>query len=111
LLICSYESFTENESGQKPSLHCLPQRQQKAVSVSPTLMLAVMKFLREEIESAIERSFTILKTRIDKFGTSAPNIQRLPNAGRIQIEIPGAGQTRNVSESCCKASRAWSFGR
>lgn len=56
----------------------------------------VMKFLNKEIESAIERSFTILKTRIDQFGTSQPNIQRLQGTGRIQIEIPGADNPQRV---------------
>ncbi len=56
----------------------------------------VMKFLNEEIESAIDRSFTILKTRIDQFGTSQPNIQRLQGTGRIQIEIPGADNPQRV---------------
>lgn len=58
---------------------------------------AVVKFLKEEIERAFERSFTILKTRIDKFGTSQPNIQRLQGSGgRIQVEIPGADNPQRV---------------
>jgi SecD/SecF fusion protein len=56
----------------------------------------VMSFLNTEIESAIDRSFTILKTRIDQFGTSQPNIQRLQGTGRIQIEIPGADNPQRV---------------
>jgi SecD/SecF fusion protein len=56
----------------------------------------VMKFLNDEIENAIDRSFTILKTRIDQFGTSQPNIQRLQGTGRIQIEIPGADNPQRV---------------
>jgi len=57
---------------------------------------AVMTFLNTEIDGAIERSFTILKTRIDQFGTSQPNIQRLQESGRIQIEIPGADNPQRV---------------
>lgn len=56
----------------------------------------VMEFLNTEIDGAIERSFTILKTRIDQFGTSQPNIQRLEGSGRIQIEIPGADNPQRV---------------
>lgn len=56
----------------------------------------VVKFLKEEIERAFDRSFTILKTRIDKFGTSQPNIQRLQGSGRIQVEIPGADNPQRV---------------
>ncbi|MBS1682674.1 MAG: protein translocase subunit SecDF [Bacteroidetes bacterium] len=57
---------------------------------------AVMKFLGKEIKDAIDRSFTILKTRIDQFGTSQPNIQRLQGSNRIQIEIPGADNPQRV---------------
>ncbi|MBX2898128.1 MAG: protein translocase subunit SecDF [Cyclobacteriaceae bacterium] len=56
----------------------------------------VMEFLNKEVDDAIDRSFTILKTRIDQFGTSQPNIQRLQEKGRIQIEIPGADNPQRV---------------
>jgi SecD/SecF fusion protein len=56
----------------------------------------VIKLLKEEVQGAIDRSFTILKTRIDQFGTSSPNIQQLPGSGRIQIEIPGADNPQRV---------------
>jgi SecD/SecF fusion protein len=49
-----------------------------------------------EIENAIDRSFTILRNRLDQFGTAAPNIQRLPGRGQIQIEIPGADNPQRV---------------
>ena len=57
---------------------------------------AVMAVVNEEIESAIDRSYTILRNRLDQFGTSQPNIQRLPGTGRIQIEIPGADNPARV---------------
>ncbi|HEX5168768.1 MAG TPA: protein translocase subunit SecDF [Cyclobacteriaceae bacterium] len=56
----------------------------------------VKAVINEEVESAIDRSYTILKNRIDQFGTSSPNIQRLPGTGRIQIEIPGADNPQRV---------------
>ena len=65
----------------------------------------VLKFLNEEVESAIDRSFTILKTRIDQFGTSQPNIQRLQGTGRIQIEIPGADNPQRVRKLLQGAAR------
>ncbi|MBC6613348.1 protein translocase subunit SecDF [Hymenobacter sp. BT507] len=49
-----------------------------------------------EIEDAIERSFNILRTRIDKFGTSQPNIQRVKGTGRIQVELPGVDNPDRV---------------
>lgn len=56
----------------------------------------VIEVVNNEIESAIDRSFTILRNRLDQFGTSQPNIQRLPGTGRIQIEIPGADNPQRV---------------
>jgi SecD/SecF fusion protein len=56
----------------------------------------VIEVVNSEIESAIDRSFTILRNRIDQFGTSQPNIQKLPGTGRIQIEIPGADNPARV---------------
>ena len=56
----------------------------------------VIEVVNSEIENAIDRSFTILRNRLDQFGTSQPNIQRLPNTGRIQIEIPGADNPQRV---------------
>ena len=55
----------------------------------------VISIVDQEIEGAIDRSFTILRNRIDQFGTSQPNIQRLPR-GQIQIEIPGAENPQRV---------------
>lgn len=56
----------------------------------------VLEVIQKEIEDAIDRSFIILRTRIDQFGTSQPNIQRLQGTGRIQIEIPGADNPERV---------------
>ncbi len=56
----------------------------------------VISIVEDEIENAVDRSFTILSNRIDQFGTSQPNIQRLPGTGRIQIEIPGAENPQRV---------------
>ncbi|MCH7535088.1 MAG: protein translocase subunit SecDF, partial [Bacteroidetes bacterium] len=47
----------------------------------------VIDVLQDEVDNAINRSFLVLRTRIDKFGVSQPNIQRLGTSGRIQIEL------------------------
>jgi len=52
--------------------------------------------INKEVEDAIDRSFNILRTRIDRFGTSQPNIQRLQGSGRIQIELPGVDNPERV---------------
>ncbi len=56
----------------------------------------VLDVLNEEVENAIDRSFNILRTRIDRFGTSQPNIQRLQGTGRIQVELPGVDNPERV---------------
>ncbi len=58
----------------------------------------VMEVINSEIDDAIDRSFIILRTRIDQFGTSQPNIQKLQGTGRIQIEIPGADNPERVKK-------------
>ena len=49
----------------------------------------VIEILKIEVEEAIARSFNILRSRIDRFGVTQPNIQRLETAGRILVELPG----------------------
>ena len=49
----------------------------------------VIAVLDIEVEDAISRSFNILRSRIDRFGVTQPNIQRLEIAGRILVELPG----------------------
>ncbi|MEM9338263.1 MAG: protein translocase subunit SecDF [Bacteroidota bacterium] len=56
----------------------------------------ILEIINTEVESAIDRSFNILRTRIDRFGTSQPNIQRLQGTGRIQIELPGIDNPERV---------------
>lgn len=56
----------------------------------------VTKVVNEAIDQAIDRSYTILQNRLDKFGTSSANIQQLPGTGRIQVEIPGIDNPERV---------------
>ncbi len=56
----------------------------------------IIDVIDEEVEGAIDRSFNILRTRIDRFGTSQPNIQRLQGTGRIQVELPGVDNPERV---------------
>ena len=59
--------------------------------VSPTSSDAdVEKVIREEVNSAIDNSFNVVRTRIDQFGVVQPNIQKVQGAeGRIMVEMPG----------------------
>jgi SecD/SecF fusion protein len=56
----------------------------------------VLKFLRERVQDAIETSENTLRSRIDKFGVTQPNIQLLPSSGRILIELPGVTDKKRV---------------
>jgi len=56
----------------------------------------VIGVLREELQSAIDNSFNVLRTRIDRFGVVSPNIQRLETDGRILVELPGVKEPERV---------------
>ncbi len=59
--------------------------------------ISVRETLQQEINSSIGTAFEVLRSRIDKFGVSSPNIQRIGNSGRIQIELPGAKDIERVT--------------
>lgn len=56
----------------------------------------VIAVLKSELQSAIDNSFNVLRTRIDRFGVVSPNIQRLETAGRILVELPGVKEPERV---------------
>jgi len=56
----------------------------------------VMAVIRNEAESAIANSFNVLRNRIDRFGVTSPNIQRLGSSGRILVELPGVKEPDRV---------------
>ena len=56
----------------------------------------VRKFLTKEGNSAIDRSFTILRSRIDGFGVVSPNMQKQEGSNRIFIEMPGVQDKERV---------------
>lgn len=49
----------------------------------------VLRIISQETDAAIDNSFNVLRTRIDRFGVAQPNIQQLQTKGRILIELPG----------------------
>ena len=56
----------------------------------------VLTVIRAELKSAIDNSFNVLRTRIDRFGVVSPNIQRLETDGRILVELPGVKEPERV---------------
>ena len=57
----------------------------------------VEKALRQEVQAAIDNSFNVVRTRIDKFGVVQPNIQKLEGQeGRIMVEMPGISEPERM---------------
>ncbi len=57
----------------------------------------VEKVLRAEVKAAVENSYNVLRTRIDRFGVVQPNIQSLEDKmGRIMVELPGIKEPERV---------------
>lgn len=62
----------------------------------------VLEVIKEEADAAIDNTFNILRTRIDRFGVAQPNIQKLSQRGRILVELPGIkdkDRVRNLLQS------------
>src|SRR6185295_5132117 len=55
----------------------------------------VLKVIKTESDAAFDRTYQILKTRIDKFGVTQPNVQKIGN-GRILVELPGIKEPERV---------------
>ena len=56
----------------------------------------VKPILSSKIDESIISAFEVLRKRIDKFGVTQPNIQRIGNSGRILVELPGAKEVERV---------------
>ena len=56
----------------------------------------VLAVVKEETNAAIDRTYNVLRTRIDRFGVTSPNIQKLSTAGRILVELPGVKEPARV---------------
>jgi SecD/SecF fusion protein len=90
-----YAAWQKNSSGQKLSGIFATAANRGRISLESSDS-EILEIIDNEIENAIERSFNILRTRIDRFGTSQPNIQRIQGSGRIQIELPGVDNQERV---------------
>jgi SecD/SecF fusion protein len=56
----------------------------------------VLAVIKEQVDGAIKNSFNIIRTRIDRFGVSQPNIQPLETNGRVLVELPGVKDPERV---------------
>jgi SecD/SecF fusion protein len=89
------ESYNEIAPGGKLSaIFANPSNKEKIKLTSSND--EVIKYVRDEANGAIDRSFQILRSRIDKFGVTQPNIQKLEGSGRILVELPGVDNPNRV---------------
>jgi SecD/SecF fusion protein len=58
----------------------------------------VKPILRTKVDESIVSAFEVLRKRIDQFGVTQPNIQRLGNSGRILVELPGVKDKQRATE-------------
>ena len=90
-----FESFYEiDPNAQLASVFSTFELREK-VSLNSTNQ-EVESVVREEVQGAIDNSFNVLRTRIDRFGVVQPNIQKLSQTGRILIELPGIKEPERV---------------
>ena len=92
LFIESYKEVDPN--GQLASIFSTFELKDKVTLTSTNA--EVEKVIREEVDGAIQNSFNVLRTRIDRFGVVQPNIQKLAQPGRILIELPGIKEPERV---------------
>jgi SecD/SecF fusion protein len=82
-----YESFLEiDPQGQLASIFSFELKDKISQNATNP---EVLKVIKEESEAAISRTYNIIRTRIDQFGVAQPNVQKLPQSGRILVELPG----------------------
>ena len=89
------EAFEEVDPNARLASIFLYEFKDKGITVNSTNS-EVLKVLKSESEGAINRSYQILRTRIDRFGVAQPNIQKLENSGRILVELPGIKDPKRV---------------
>ncbi len=58
----------------------------------------VEDFIREEVDGSVQRAFEIIRTRVDKFGVTQPNVQLIEGTSRIQVELPGVSNAERVRD-------------
>lgn len=90
-----YEKFKANANGVSLAQVFSNKNNRERINLGST-DAQVLKYLNDEVNGTIDRSFEILRTRIDKFGVTQPNIQRLAGTNRIQIELPGVDNPARV---------------
>ncbi|MCF0200343.1 MAG: protein translocase subunit SecDF [Bacteroidales bacterium] len=89
------EAFAKADPNAKLASIFLYEFKDKGITVNSSNS-EVLKVLKAESDGAIDRSYQILRTRIDRFGVAQPNIQKMEGTGRILVELPGIKDPKRV---------------
>ena len=90
----AFDNIKNNESLSDPSIYG-----NKTLSDEVNFEMSdqeVQSVIRRKVDESIISAFEVLRKRIDKFGVTQPNIQRLGSSGRILVELPGAKEVSRV---------------
>jgi SecD/SecF fusion protein len=96
LFFIEFEKVANGTKLSDPSIFGTKNLADKGINFNKT-NAEIKPIIQTEIDNSINTAFEVLRSRIDKFGVTQPNIQRLGNSGRIQIELPGAKDIDRVS--------------
>ena len=90
------KSWKQNANGRPLAAIFATQQMKGKVSTQST-DAEVERAIRDEVQSAVDNSFNVVRNRIDKFGVVQPNIQKLEGqSGRIMVEMPGIKEPERV---------------
>ena len=95
-----FEAFEANAQG-KVTLGSPDIFANKGLSEEVNFKMAdkeVEKVIRKKVEESVASAFEVLRKRIDKFGVTQPNIQKLGESGRILVELPGAKDVDRIKK-------------
>ncbi len=92
------EAWEENANGQRLSniFIGLDRKNKTENKKLESTDAEIISLIRTEAESAIANSFEVLRNRVDRFGVTQPNIQKVGNTGRILVELPGVKEPERV---------------
>ena len=93
-----YEAFDKNEGAKLASPDIFANKTLSDQVNFEMTNEVVKPIIRQKVDESITSAFEVLRKRIDKFGVTQPNIQRLGNSGRILVELPGAKDISRVQK-------------
>ncbi|MBR0181455.1 MAG: protein translocase subunit SecDF [Prevotella sp.] len=95
--ISLFVKYWKQEAQGRPLAAIFATQQMKGKVSTQSTDAEVERAIREEVQSAVDNSFNVVRNRIDKFGVVQPNIQKLEGqAGRIMVEMPGIKEPERV---------------